>query len=319
MRLTSPKFESADLRAAFDLLPDPVFCVDRQSMLFAEVNRAACASLGYSADELLGMGPKDLCPDADMAALEQELHATSPEQSASAVIRTRQRRKDGESVPVEWHVSRVCQSGAELWIVVARAVSAGGPADASVHGTRADSAGLGELGHDPLTGLPDRRLFEHRLDRALRRAHEQDNYKFAVCFIDLDNFKAINDRAGHLVGDRVLREVAGRLVGCVRPHDMVARFGGDEFTVLIDDLHDDADAEPVARRIFSQLQEPVDVDGQAFDVAASIGVAIGSCGRRHIQDLLDDADRAMYQVKALGGGNLMVCQSQPSPYPVKPR
>ena len=314
MHLSSPKCEPGDLKAAFDLLPDAVFCVDCQSMMFAEVNRAACASLGYTADELLSMGPKDICPEADMAALEEKLHATPSEQSTSVVLRTQQRRRDGQLVPVEWHVSRVCEPGAEKWIVVARDLSA----DGSANGTRADSSGLGQLGHDPLTGLPDRRLFERRLDRALQRAREQDNYKFAVCFIDLDNFKTINDRAGHLVGDRVLCEVAGRLVGCVRPGDMVARFGGDEFTVLIDNLHDDADAAPVARRIFSQLEKPVAVDGQAWEVAASIGVAIGSRGQRQIEDLLDDADRAMYRAKALGG-NLLVCEDASFSYPIKPR
>jgi diguanylate cyclase (GGDEF)-like protein len=121
-----------------------------------------------------------------------------------------------------------------------------------------------------------------------------------------------------LVGDRVLCEVAERLAGCVRPGDVVARFGGDEFTVLIDNLHNDADAAIVARRILGRLEEPVAADGQPVEVAASIGVAISSRSRRQLEDLLHEADRAMYRAKALGG-NLMICDDQSPAYSVKPR
>ena len=106
---------------------------------------------------------------------------------------------------------------------------------------------MGTAGHDALTGLPDRRLFERRLEQALERARERSDYLFAVCFIDLDGFKAVNDRWGHLTGDRTLCEIARRLVGGVRPGDGAARFGGDEFTVLIADLRTASDAAVVAQ------------------------------------------------------------------------
>jgi diguanylate cyclase (GGDEF)-like protein len=176
------------------------------------------------------------------------------------------------------------------------------------------------LGHDPLTELPNRLLFERRLERSLQRTQEDPDYRFAVCFIDLDRFKAINDNIGHLAGDRVLREVACRLVGCVRPGDTVARFGGDEFTVLIDGLHHDADAEAVARRILLRLNKPMMVNRQSFQIAASIGVATGSRSYRRVEDLLHDADRAMYRAKASGGDDWMVFSDDETSFrSVRPR
>jgi diguanylate cyclase (GGDEF)-like protein len=165
-----------------------------------------------------------------------------------------------------------------------------------------DSVGLGPPGYDPLTGLPDRRLFARRLDRAMERAQQQDDYRFAVCFIDLDGFKAINDSFGHLVGDRVLCEVSRRLVGCIQPGDVAARYGGDEFIIFLDDLRNEAEAELVARRILDRLQSPIAIDGREVTAKASVGVALSSTDCRRSHDLLHRADRAMYRAKSLGGG-----------------
>ena len=312
----APSFDT--LLTAFDLLPDAVFCIDRQSMTFTSVNRAACSALGYSADELLALAVCDVYSRDDIAALLARLDATADE-SSSVVARVHQQRKDGQIVPVDWHVARIHDSGAEYWIVVAREPSAAGDAAEGTGDAYAASRGLGIPGHDPLTGLPDRRLFERRLDRALERARRHDDYKLAVCFLDIDNFKAINDSHGHLTGDRLLCEVARRLCACVRPGDMVARFGGDEFTVLVDNLHDEGEAMLVAQRILGQMETPVTVDGRAVKVVASIGVAASSPDYRRTEDLLRDADRAMYGVKAAGGRDCLLFAEGPIAGLVKPR
>ncbi|MDQ4126925.1 MAG: PAS domain-containing protein, partial [Actinomycetota bacterium] len=148
--------------------------------------------------------------------------------------------------------------------------------------------------HDPLTDLPNRRLFVDRLRQALERTRRRKGQGVAVLFMDLDGFKVVNDSLGHDTGDRLLAEVAKRLRGCLRPEDTLARFGGDEFTVLIEDVEVSEDAERVAERIVEALREPFTLDGRELYVAASIGVGLGNDSTKGSEELLREADTAMY-------------------------
>ena len=153
--------------------------------------------------------------------------------------------------------------------------------------------------HDPLTNLPNRALFLDRLEHALARARRQGRV-IAVLFVDLDNFKVINDSLGHEVGDRFLIQVAERLQACVRAGDTVARFGGDEFTLLLEDLAVGQEATEVADRIQEALRTPVNLHGRELVGTASIGIALSHAGHDHPQDLLRAADVALYRAKHLG-------------------
>jgi diguanylate cyclase (GGDEF)-like protein/PAS domain S-box-containing protein len=152
--------------------------------------------------------------------------------------------------------------------------------------------------HDALTGLPNRALFTRRLERALVQADRADN-SVAVLFLDLDNFKVVNDSLGHAQGDALLRTVADRLRASLRARDTGARLGGDEFTVLLENVTGEAEAIEVAERIASALRIPVALKGRAVVVSASIGVALGPT-RGGSQDLMREADLAMYRAKANG-------------------
>ena len=154
--------------------------------------------------------------------------------------------------------------------------------------------------HDALTGLPNRTLFSDRLAMAVERAKRSDEYRFAVIFADLDRFKIVNDSLGHDMGDKLLIELSRRLEECLRTVDTVARFGGDEFAVLLDGVHSITEATDVATRIQNALKEPFILDGNEFYTTASMGIAYSKQGYEKLEDILRDADTAMYKAKANG-------------------
>jgi diguanylate cyclase (GGDEF)-like protein len=153
--------------------------------------------------------------------------------------------------------------------------------------------------HDALTGLPNRRLLEDRLKQALYRAERRES-SVGLLLIDLDDFKEVNDSAGHRAGDAVLREVAIRLSGCMRKADTLARQGGDEFVVVMGDLAGEADCQVVAEKIHRALAPEVRLEERSFSIGASIGIAVFPGDAKDGDALLRNADAAMYRAKQLG-------------------
>ena len=153
--------------------------------------------------------------------------------------------------------------------------------------------------HDELTGLPNRSLLIDRLTQATAQAARQHK-QVGLLFLDLDQFKRVNDRLGHAAGDKVLQEVAERLSACIRSCDTVCRYGGDEFVIMLPEIDARACAEAVARKIRKCLAFPYVFDDQAFVLTASIGIAIYRADGRDVSELIKEADSAMYLAKACG-------------------
>jgi diguanylate cyclase (GGDEF)-like protein len=154
--------------------------------------------------------------------------------------------------------------------------------------------------HDALTGLPNRTFLLDALARALARMRRDGGHRFAVLFLDLDRFKVVNDSVGHLVGDEMLKQAGERIAGCVRAPDVVARLGGDEFAILLDQIHGPEDSFHVAQRVIDSISQPMHIAGKELFPSASVGIALSNERYRSAEELLRDADVAMYRAKARG-------------------
>jgi diguanylate cyclase (GGDEF)-like protein len=163
-----------------------------------------------------------------------------------------------------------------------------------------------QLLRDPLTGLPSRLLFNSRLSQALERLQRRRGRHVAVLFLDLDRFKVINDSLGHTAGDKLIVAVAERLRNALRRHETVARFGGDEFAILCEDIVDEQDAIAVGERVLRAFSMPFHLSHGDTMSAASLGIALGADPDQDVEDLIRDADAAMYRAKEAGGGRLML-------------
>ena len=257
------------------------------------VNRAECTLLGYEAEEILGKYAWDfIAPEEREPARQAFRRKIRGEQPLEIVHRTDIRR-DGAPLTVELHQSLIRDAkGAVTGMRTARV-------DITER-KRAEEQLVQNAFSDALTRLANRALLLDRLERALKRRIRHPDYLFAVLFLDLDRFKLVNDSLGHTIGDELLRAVARRLEKCLRSQDTVARLGGDEFTMFLEDIRDETDATRVAERVHKELRTSFQVDGHEVFTTSSIGIALSSTGYTQPEELLRDADTAMYRAKALG-------------------
>ena len=253
--------------------------------------------LGYAATEV-GERPAEwfaLVHPSDRGAVEQAIASHLEGRSAHFESEHRVRARDGR---YRWMLAR----GMAVRGVDGRPSRIAGSQTDITERKRTESQLQHDALHDALTGLPNRVLFLDRLEHAMRRDIRRDHHgRTAVLFLDLDRFKIVNDSLGHLAGDHLLIEVAGRLESALRPGDTVARLGGDEFTVLLEDLTDREEAELVADRMLETLNAPFEVEDRELYLSASIGIAISTAGAQP-GEVIRDADAAMYRAKAEGKG-----------------
>ncbi len=223
------------------------------------------------------------------------------------------RHLDGAGLEREYRI--IHRDGRTIWVREEAHVVAGGSDTIITHGLMTDITDrkvleqqLNRLAfHDPLTGLANRALFHDRLTHALSSRSRAS--RTAVLFLDLDGFKTVNDSLGHAAGDQLLAAVAARLVRAARPGDTVARFGGDEFSVLLEDVADAGDAQAVADRLLAVIRAPVDIDGRTLTSRASLGIAMAGRDGATPDELLRNADAAMYRAKAEHRGQAVVFES----------
>ncbi len=247
-----------------------VLGVDARSILKA--NHYAETLFGYGRGELVGKKLPDLLTEVDGALLAQ--------------------RKDGTTFHAAVEQNEADLYGRKVFIETVNDVTS----------QRENEQALSALAYsDRLTGLPNRLLFDDRF--AMEIAHAQRRgTMLGVLFVDLDNFKPINDRYGHHVGDLLLKEVAARIKTCLRQSDTASRHGGDEFTVIVSDITSKESCAKVAHLIISRMEEPFDINGVALRISASIGISLFPNDGDDLQDLVRHADQAMYVAKQQGGG-----------------
>ncbi|MEK8030030.1 EAL domain-containing protein [Ideonella sp. DXS29W] len=262
--------------------------------LVTDANPPILALTGHSLPEMLGRHVLSFIAPQHVARVLAVMSAGQETAYELAIL-----HKDGHEIPVEFIVRTMLRNGERIRMTIVRDMRDRHAAQARIHHL---------AHHDMLTGLPNRGAFMERLDQLMAAARES-NGRLALLFVDLDHFKRVNDSLGHLVGDTLLKTVASRITDCLRASDLVARFGGDEFMVLLPTAQLQHEAEEVAHKLLRAIEAPMEMEGQSISVTPSIGMAFFPDHGEDSGTLIKHADTAMYVAKSRGRANFQLFES----------
>ena len=275
----------------FDSVNDLIFVHDFETGSFIEVNRSACELLGFTRDEMLKLKIGDLSENEPPFTRQNLLPEIAKARSGTPrTLDWRGKTKDGRLLWLEISLRRAAFGGRDVLLATAREISQRKEAEDQLKR-------MAQV--DVLTGLPNRRVFVAEVTRAIERS-QRSGRVFAVLYLDLDHFKDVNDTLGHPIGDRLLQAVAKRLLANVRTSDTLARFGGDEFALLMTDIGDPTDAGVLADNLLQIMAKPFMLDGNQVQSGVSIGIATYEPDAPDAETLLAHADVALYRAKSEG-------------------
>ena len=292
MQSTALRESEERFRSAFDYAPIGIGLVAPTGK-WLKVNHALTEILGYSEADFLAADFQTITLSDDLGPKLVKIHEILAGKIATCQMEQRYIHKTGKTVWTSLSVSAASDSKSNQPNLIFQIQDI-------TEKKSAEQKLQYEASHDALTGLPNRPFFMNRLAEAIEKIRLDRGYKVSVLFIDLDRFKYVNDSLGHLIGDELLKEIAARLRDCMRPADIVARLGGDEFTILVEGRYDLAEVTRIADRIQQKFSVPFDLRGHEVYSSASIGILHASEKHMSSEDVMRDADTAMYQAKRAG-------------------
>ncbi len=279
-------------RSAFNYAPIGIALVSPEGF-WLKVNRALVEILGYTEEEFLDKDFQSMLFAEDLKNTVLKIHELLLGKIPTCQMEQRYRHKSGETVWVSWSASTASDTKSEHPNLIFQIQDI-------TDKKSAEEKLQYEATHDTLTKLPNRSLFMLRLEQALEKSRGNSRNKASVLFIDLDRFKLVNDSLGHLIGDQLLIGIAERMRECLRPNDLVARLGGDEFMILVEGNFETKEVIKIAERIQEKFVLPFDLCGHKIYSSASIGILHNSQKHLTAEDMMRDADTAMYQAKRAG-------------------
>lgn len=284
--------------------PHEIYIIDAVSFKYLYVNDGALSSIGYSYDELSSMSVYDINP---YLTQEKIIELQNEENKEGKVLnRTIHRRKDGSEYHVQSLIHTIRYQNTDAYVVFDTDISEQVKTEKLL--IKQTQLLNHQANHDTLTNLPNRMLFKDRLTQIIKSSTRHKE-QFALLFIDLDQFKKINDSLGHHIGDEVLIESASRLGSIIRDEDTLARLGGDEFTIILKDISSVQGASTVAQKIVKIMKEPIKIKGHTLFISSSIGISMFPADATSEDNLIKFADTAMYRAKDEGRDNFQFYSS----------